>query len=57
MYESKIRAILRDQSASYWLKESLERSLVRDPLDALNDAEILAEILKERFVALTGAIS
>jgi hypothetical protein len=37
--------VLRDPSASRWLKDALQSALVRDPVDAANDAEILARLL------------
>lgn len=43
-----IQAILNDPSASSWLKRSLEEALTRDPVDAANDAEVLAEVLASR---------
>jgi hypothetical protein len=38
--------ILRDPAASYWLKAALEKSLTRDPVDALADAETLVAALR-----------
>ena len=37
--------VLEDASTSYWLKGSLQSALQRDPVDALNDALLLASIL------------
>jgi hypothetical protein len=37
--------VLRDPSASRWLKDALRSALVRDPVDAANDSEMLARIL------------
>ena len=37
--------VLRDPSASSWLKDALRSALPRDPIDAANDAEILARLL------------
>jgi hypothetical protein len=42
------REILDDPSASDWLKEALRSALDRDPVDALNDALLLAATLEER---------
>ena len=44
--------ILSDPACSIWLKESLQQSLLRDPVDALNDAEVLAAVLKARLDSL-----
>jgi hypothetical protein len=40
-------AILIDFSASDWIKNALRSALERDPIDAMNDAEILVKTLKE----------
>jgi len=40
--------ILDDPAASFWLKNALRSALNRDPVDALNDAEVLVVALKER---------
>lgn len=40
--------ILRDPAASFWLKDALRSALSRDPVDAVNDAEVLARLLEER---------
>lgn len=39
--------VFRDESASDWLKSVLRSALVRDPVDALNDALLLAAVLEE----------
>lgn len=46
--------LLNDGSASRWLKEALATALKRDPVDAANDAKVLAEILAQnaRWVSL-----
>lgn len=41
------RVVLADPGASYWLKQSIETALQRDPVDALNDALVLATVLDE----------
>jgi len=40
--------VLADPAASEWLKAALEGALTRDPVDALNDALLLAGLLEER---------
>lgn len=40
--------VIEDPTASWWLKESLTRALIRDPADALNDAVLLAAMLDQR---------
>lgn len=44
----KVQRILESNGASFWLKDALRSALSRDCVDAARDAEILAEILKER---------
>lgn len=41
-----VAEILTDRTTSSWLRESLERALTRDPVDALNDALLLASVLE-----------
>jgi hypothetical protein len=41
-------AILQDPKASEWLKAALKSAAARDPIDALNDALVLAATLEER---------
>src|SRR5215469_1477681 len=40
-----IPEILADPAASTWLKNALREALSRDPVDAANDAEVLAKLL------------
>lgn len=40
--------ILNRQDASYWLKNAIKTALQRDPVDAVNDAEILVQVLRRR---------
>ena len=40
-------AVLADPSASYWLRDAIKSAMKRDPLDALRDAETLADVLRE----------
>jgi hypothetical protein len=44
----KSEAILADPEASEWLKSALQSAARRDPIDALNDALVLAATLEER---------
>lgn len=37
-----------DPTASFWLKDALRAAITRDPVDAANDAEVLARILDRR---------
>ena len=40
--------VLADPATSYWLKSAIEAALERDPVDALNDALVLAAVLDGR---------
>lgn len=44
----QIEDVLRDPAASLWLKVALRSALCRDPVDAANDAEVLARLLGRR---------
>jgi hypothetical protein len=46
--------LLADQAASLWLKAALQSALERDPVDALNDALLLAAILDAHLRAVLG---
>jgi hypothetical protein len=43
-----IDEILDDPAASFWLKAALHSALSRDPVDAANDADVLARVLEHR---------
>ena len=38
-------AVLSDPSTSFWLRTAVQEALARDPVDALNDALALAQVL------------
>ncbi len=40
--------LLADEAASTWLRAALESALERNPVDALNDALTLADVLDAR---------
>jgi hypothetical protein len=40
------RDVLADAATSTWLKSALRDALLRDPVDALNDALVLAALLE-----------
>ena len=44
----EIEEILADPAASFWLRAALRSALARDPVDAANDAEVLARLLDRR---------
>lgn len=43
-----VQSVLASPDASVWLKVALQSALQRDPVDAANDAELLAELLAKR---------
>ena len=52
---SEIARIERDPACSYWLAQALKSALQRDPIDAANDAEVLAKVLRDRaYLILDG---
>jgi len=40
--------VIADPATSFWLKRTLVSALTRDPVDAANDAEVLARLLDRR---------
>ena len=40
--------ILQSLSTSFWLREAIKSLAQRDPLDALNDAETLLQVQRQR---------
>jgi len=40
-----VATVFDDPSSSYWLRHALTTAFTRDPVDALNDAEVLVKIL------------
>ncbi|HAS2609587.1 TPA: hypothetical protein P7L42_003347 [Vibrio cholerae] len=47
------QTLLSDPSTSNWLKEQLDLTKSRDPVDALNDAEVLVTVLESRLNTVT----
>ena len=45
-YQEMFRQIMDDKSQSYALKGALEKFDIRDPLDALNDAGMLLDLMR-----------
>ena len=50
--EARIAAVVAHPGTSYWLKDALNRALDRDPVDALDDAEALLQLLAGRTQAI-----
>lgn len=44
---NRILAVLNEPSTSDWLKNAVKSAFNRDPVDAANDAEFLADLLRE----------
>lgn len=47
--QQTIDSLLVSPATSSWLKSALQGALERDPVDAANDAELLASLLAARF--------
>lgn len=53
--DEEIRQILKGPGTSNWLKTALSLALSRDPVDAVNDAELLALVLRHRAEQISAA--
>jgi hypothetical protein len=53
--EERIAWVLSHQGMSPWLKTTLEAALTRDPIDVINDLEILHFLLRQRCKLLVDA--
>ena len=51
--DEEIRQLLGDPSLSDWFKRALRLAMERDPVDAANDADLLAVVLDRRAHAIT----
>jgi hypothetical protein len=40
--------LVADPSTSYWLRNAIQTSMARDPVDSVNDAELLLSLLSAR---------
>lgn len=47
---SKLDIILKSPQTPGWLKEAARHCLLRDPMKAMNEAELLAQAMRERAV-------
>lgn len=50
----EIARTLEDPAASDWLRYALQSAMARDPVDAANDAKVLARLLDERAFYCAG---
>ena len=46
--EQRLQAVSTDPSASHWLKRAASELWERDTVDALNDLDVLRELLEEK---------
>ena len=53
--DDEIRKILEGPGTSTWMKLALTTALNRDPVDAVNDAELLAMVLGHRTEQISAA--
>ena len=53
--DEEIRQLLGDPGLSDWFKRALLSALDRDPVDAANDADLLAVVLDRRAQAIAAA--
>ena len=53
-FDAASKQILSGPGTSHWLKDALTSALDRDPMDAVNDAELLAMVLGHRADQITA---
>ena len=46
-FDCSIEAMINDPTASQWFRDALRTAMLRDPVDAANDAKVLAKVLNE----------
>ena len=44
--ECRIAAVVADLGTSFWLRDALRAAAARDPVDAVDDAELLVSLLQ-----------
>jgi hypothetical protein len=54
-YRDHVALLYSAPSTSYWLRSAIDALERRDPLDAMHDATLLAELQKVRVAELTEA--
>ena len=47
-HRADVEQVLSDPSTSYWLRDALRAAMVRNPVDAANDALVLSRLLDDR---------
>lgn len=53
---NRILAVLNEPSTSDWLKNAVKSAFNRDAVDAVNDAELLAELLREHLEQMEARV-
>lgn len=53
--ERRIEAVIADPAASHWLRDAARAAIARDPVDAVNDADILLGLLQPWAAAIVDA--
>ena len=51
---ASVKAVMEDRTSSLWLQSALRTALERDPVDALNDALVLAAALEAQLRTVFG---
>lgn len=51
-----VKEVMEDAASSFWLKFALRTALERDPVDALNDALLLASALEAQLRTVLGLL-
>lgn len=54
LYHNRREEVLADPSVRYWVKDNLVALDQRDVVDALDDAELLADLMRLRAAAMLG---
>ena len=52
--EGEIKDLIGSPDASVWLKQALQSALLRDYIDAANDADVLRDLLDRRATEKLG---
>jgi hypothetical protein len=53
--ERPIQEVIADLAASYWLRDAAKAAIARDPVDAVNDADVLLGLLQPWAAAIVEA--
>ena len=55
--DEELKTMATDPALSFWFKNALTEALKRDPVDAANDAGLLAIVLDKRAAEMIAALS